>query len=178
MKSGVVLFSGVHGVGKGYFSNSVLKRKGFYVVTASELIEDYKKADDAGYKKVLDINVNQQLLLHALCKKRKVHERIILDGHLTLLDAHDQIQRIQESFIKAAPVDGIVLLQDDPERIVERQKRRDKIALKKETLETMQKEEMDYCQFLYNKYHIPYIVLDINATLEQFSKIFSLIEVN
>ena len=72
---------------------------------------------------------------------------------------------------------GIVLLQDDPDRIVERQKKRDKVALKKEVLETMQKEEVKYCQFLYNNYHIPYIVLDVNATLGQFSEIFSLIEV-
>ena len=68
-------------------------------------------------------------------------------------------------------------MQDDPDRIVERQKKRDKVALKKEVLETMQKEEVKYCQFLYNNYHIPYIVLDVNATLGQFSEIFSLIEV-
>lgn len=177
MKSRIVLLSGVHGVGKGYFSDYVLKRKGLYVVTASDLIGEYKKADDAGYKKVLDINENQQFLLYALWKEKKVHNKIILDGHLTLINAEDQIQRISETFVKSVPLDGIVLLQDDPSNIVERQAKRDNVALEKKILEEMQKEEVNYCHELYENYHIPYIVLDINATLEQFSKIFSLIEV-
>ena len=174
MKNRIILFSGVHGVGKSYFSKNVLKNNSLYVVTASDLIKKYKKADDAGYKKVLNINANQQILLHALQREMELHETIVLDGHLTLIDADNQIQRIPQTFIRAVPVDGIVLLQDNPENIIRRQKKRDNVALKEEVLKKMQKEEVDYCQLLYENYDIPYIILDINATIDQFYKIFCL----
>ena len=52
----VILLSGVHGVGKGFFLEQVKKNiEEYNVYSASKLIERYKSPTDAGYKKVCNV---------------------------------------------------------------------------------------------------------------------------
>lgn len=168
----IFLLSGVHGVGKGYFLKNTLEGDSNYtILEASNLIRQYKDAEDAGYKMVKDVTDNQNILLKALIKeKRKIKTDIILDGHLCIINKNGDIERIPEEFLHKASVQGIILLQDDVESIVKRQKLRDGIGLGKQIISKIQEDEVKYCEFLKNELNIPYIVIDGECAYNQFIK--------
>ncbi len=173
MERKTILLSGVHGVGKGYFiEKNFGDDRRFTVLEASKLISRYKKADDAGYKKVRDVSNNQQILLAALeIERNKIKNDIILDGHICMLNAEGSIESISEDFIKAASIKGIVLLQDEVDSIVERQIRRDGLKLSSDIVKGIQEEEKRKCQNLFSKYKIPYAIIDNTCDYRQFCEI-------
>ena len=168
----IFLLSGVHGVGKGYFLENILKGDGNYtILEASNLIRQYKDAEDAGYKMVKDVSDNQKVLLKALiAEKRQIETDIILDGHLCIINKNGDIERIPKEFLIKASVHGIILLQDDVENIIERQNLRDGVGLEKQTIAKIQEDEIKYCEVLKNELSIPYIVIDGECTYNQFIK--------
>ena len=100
MQKKIILLSGVHGVGKGYFLKEKFENDNrFEILGASSLISKYKKADDAGYKKVQNVSNNQQILLTALSiEKNKINKDIILDGHICMINAEGKVESIPEKF--------------------------------------------------------------------------------
>lgn len=59
MSKKLILLSGAHGVGKGYWLKQNFENdKNFSVLGASDLIRRYKEADDAGHKRVKNIAGN------------------------------------------------------------------------------------------------------------------------
>lgn len=175
MKRKIILLSGVHGVGKGYFlSKNFMEEDKFAIFEASELISRYKKADDAGYKKVKDVLNNQKVLLAALkIEQEKTREDIILDGHICMLNADGNIESIPKSFFADASVSGIVLLQDEAENIVKRQAERDGLMLEINVIRAMQEQELKYCKVLFAEYDIPYYIIDHACNYQQFCEIVS-----
>lgn len=173
MKRKLILLSGVHGVGKGHFlKNNFPESNRFIILEASKLIGKYKKADDAGYKKVKNVSDNQQILLAALESERKITKGdIILDGYLCLLNAEEAIERIPEDFLIKISVNGVVLLQDNIDNIVNRQNQRDGIELSSDTIKMIQEEEIKYCEILFLKYEIPYRVIYNTSDYQKFSEI-------
>lgn len=166
------LLSGVHGVGKGYFLKNILKDDSNYtILEASNLIRQYKEAEDAGYKMVKDVSDNQRVLLKALItEKGQVKTDIILDGHLCIINKNGDIERIPEEFLVKASVYGIILLQDDVDSIIRRQNLRDGVGLKKQTIVKIQEDEIRYCELLRNELKIPFIVIEGKCTHNQFIK--------
>jgi len=168
-----ILLSGAHGVGKGYFLKKKFENDNrFVILGASNLISKYKKADDAGYKKVQNISDNQQILLTALlAEKSKIGKDIILDGHICMINAEGNVESIPENFLIEAEISGIILLQDDIENIIQRQKERDGIVLDKELVRKIQEEEVKYCEYLLIKHNIPYNIIDSTYGYLQFCEI-------
>lgn len=164
------LLSGVHGVGKGYFLQNILKDdKNYTILEASSLIRQYKDSEDAGYKMVNDVSDNQKVLLGALIKeKEQIKTDIILDGHLCILNKNGEIERIPEEFLLEASVQGIILLQDAVEDIVKRQNLRDGGGLEKQTISAIQEEEVRFCEYLKSKLNIPYTIITGDCTYNQF----------
>lgn len=169
---GVILFSGVHGVGKGFFLEKVKQNVHQYeIYSASRLIEKYQPSTDAGYKKVKNIGNNQDVLIKALLNEMSTeNKRIILDGHLCIFNAYGDVERIPEYFMQEAQITGIVLLQDVPSIICERINQRDENKLNVCDIEKMQKEEELYVMELKEKYGINYIVLTHDCNSEQFAE--------
>lgn len=168
----IFLLSGVHGVGKGYFLENILGADSNYTILgASNLIRQYKDAEDAGYKMVKDVSDNQKVLLKALiAEKRQIKTDIILDGHLCIINRNGDIERIPKEFLIKASVHGIILLQDDVENIIKRQNLRDGVGLEKQTIVKIQEDEIKYCEYLKNELNVPYIVIDGECTYNQFIK--------
>ena len=83
-----IILSGVHGVGKGYFiENKLVHAPNLTVISASGIIAQYHDAEDAGNKRVNDVEGNQKILLNALKNYFEIHkENVLLDGHLVILD--------------------------------------------------------------------------------------------
>lgn len=173
MSKGIILFSGVHGVGKGYFLKNVLgESEEFVVLEASKLISKYKEAADSGYKKVANVSQNQDILLDALvCERRNTEKRIILDGHICVLNSNGEVERISREFFIKSSIKSIILLQDDIERILQRQEKRDGKSIPGEILDKMQKEEEQYCQSLLVENNISYQIIRNSCTCQQFCNI-------
>ena len=173
MQKKIILLSGVHGVGKGYFLKEKFENDNrFEILGASSLISKYKKADDAGYKKVQNVSSNQQILLTALSiEKNKINKDIILDGHICMINAEGNVESIPEEFFLDAEISGIVLLQDDVDNIIQRQAQRDGLVIAEDIVKEMQEEEVKYCEKLFLKYNILYNAIDHSCDYIQFCEI-------
>lgn len=149
-----ILLSGVHGVGKSFLLESMKTALSEYIVySASSLIEKYKVSADAGYKKVRDVKKNQQILIEAI-KNEMVHSdnNFIIDGHLCLLNANNDVERIPESFFEQTGISNIILLQDDPVSICDRIRGRDGQSLTIEIIDSLQSNESVYADELKQEY--------------------------
>lgn len=166
------LFSGVHGVGKGFFLQKVKNSLQQYnVYTASALIERYQSSTDAGYKRVHDVNKNQNILVKAIAEiKMNSENDLILDGHLCILNAEGGIERVPESFFRKTQIMGIILLQDEPCRIFDRIKKRDDNQISVQNIERMQEEELKYAEELNVKLQIKHVIITHECTEKQFEK--------
>ena len=175
MEKGIILFSGVHGVGKGYFVKENIKDNDDIIcVSASELIRQYQNSEDAGYKKVKDVEGNQEILLDALRRmEMSVDKSILLDGHLCIINSNSEVEAISESFISKAQVIGVILLQEEIPIIEQRQKVRDGISLSAEMIREIQCKEKLYAELLFKKYKIPFEVISDECRREQFLKIIN-----
>lgn len=167
-----ILFSGVHGVGKGFFLDKVKENiQNYDVYSASKLIERYQPSTDAGYKKVSNVNNNQDILIKAI-KEEKLRNRkdFIIDGHLCIFNAMGDVEPIPEYFLIDAEITGIVLLQDEPRIICDRINQRDSNKISMRNIEKMQDEEQKYARELQNKFQIDYVIISHECTGEQFEK--------
>lgn len=171
MKS--ILFSGVHGVGKGFFLDKVSKDiEEYNVYSASALIEKYQPSTDAGYKKVSNVKSNQEVLAKAIKEAKQQDEKnFILDGYLCIFDSEGNVVRIPENFFRKTQIEGIVLLQDRPDVIYDRINARDANEIDVGAIKQMQNEEQEYAKELKQKYQIPFIVITHEYSGEEFAKI-------
>ena len=168
----VIMFSGVHGVGKGFFLDKVKDSLRHYAVySASKLIEKYQPSTDAGYKKVSDVNHNQEVLIKAIEEETRLNgDDCIMDGHLCIFNARGEVERVPESFFVKAQIAGIILLQDEPKVISERIYQRDSAQISIEDIRKMQDEEEMYANELKEKFQIDYRIITHECTGEQLEK--------
>lgn len=77
-------------------------------------------------------------------KLKSESRQFILDGHFCLLNSYEKAERIPaETFIALAP-DGIIVLTEKPQIIVERRKSRDGVNVSINSIEEFQNEEVIY----------------------------------
>ena len=152
MKKGIILFSGVHGVGKGHFIKENLKdgEDDILCVSASGLIRQYRDVEDVGYKRVKDV-----------------------DGHLCIINSNSEIERISETFISKAQIKGIILLQEEVPVIKQRQKLRDGICFSAGMIREIQYEEKLYAELLLKKYQIPFELVSSECSRNKFLEIIN-----
>ncbi len=167
-----ILLSGVHGVGKGYFIESmVVDKYNVSIISASEVINRYKDCEDAGNKRVKDVQENQDIILDVL-RNVNCDKTVVLDGHLIIISEGDTLQRIPEDYFKEGLFDTIILLQDEPDKIHKRLYKRDgmyKIDLS--LISKIQEEELSYAEELRKKGIALYIITP-EVSEEQCKKIF------
>ncbi len=168
-----ILLSGVHGVGKGYFLDKVRKCiRNYDVYSASQLIEKYHSAADAGYKRVSNISNNQHVLIQAIRKEQIQNtQNLIIDGHICLFNASGLVERIPEYFFSETGIAGIILLQDTSANICDRILQRDSRRININDIEEMQREERIYALELQKKYGIQCMTITHNCTGRQFAEI-------
>lgn len=169
----MILLSGVHGVGKGYFIDNVLTKIFMgRICTASELIEKYAPATDAGYKRVSDVAYNQNVLIQAIKNElADSKERLLLDGHMCIINSKDDVERIPISFFNETDVDYIILIQDDSSKIIERLNKRDGKTIPLALIEKVQLEEREYAQYLLEEFDIEYKILNPDCNEEDLHNI-------
>lgn len=165
-----ILFSGVHGVGKSFFLKKISQKiEGYDIYSASALIEKYHASTDAGYKRVKNVDGNQDILIGAIKEiQLKNKNNFILDGHLCIWNSKGNTVRIPEKFFIEVQIDGIILLQEAPNVIFNRIKERDACEINIESIEFMQKEEEKYALELSEKLKIPYMIITHGCTENEF----------
>lgn len=169
----IILLSGAHGVGKGFFLNKVRENiRQYDVYSASDLIERYQPSTDAGYKKVNNVNKNQEILIKAIYEaERNGTKDILLDGHLCVFNAKEEVERIPKYFFAETKISGIVILQDKPEIIADRIKKRDANEISIQDIALMQSEENRYASELQVQLGIQYKIITHECTGEKFEEI-------
>lgn len=159
---GVIFVAGIHGVGKTTCCAEVAKQISIPHYTASAIIRSEKASVISEHsKEVRNVGVNQNHLVEGL---RKIVEagkqRIILDGHFTLLSAEGQIKPISVDIFAGLDVDGFVLYKDDPLRISARLQERDNMAWDVSLLTTHQNAEIAHAKVVSETLQLPIVYLE------------------
>lgn len=172
MEPKTILLSGVHGVGKGFWLQKVYDNKDkddFICLSASELINKYKDAADAGYKKVSDVNNNQSILIEAIKNNFDLSpKRIILDGHICIINSNNNIEKIPLDFFLETRVCGILILEDDANTIFKRLKQRDCRCISLDMIQQIQMKEREYAIELHEKYQLKVCFITHEYSRKQF----------
>lgn len=122
----IIIVAGIHGVGKSHLCMQYAKNPHVIYKSASDIIrEKLKNLSGTNFsftkneKKVNDIDFNQKILLSEINKfnKEQTNKVLLLDGHLTLIDCENRIQRVTKSFFKEIDLRGIILLERDLDKI-------------------------------------------------------------
>lgn len=124
---GIIFVGGVHGVGKSTCCQQVAERTGLQWFTASDLIKAEERAAIAEESKVVsNAPANQELLIRSVRKRTKNRdERVMLDGHFTLIKAGGVIESIAVEVFSQLGLERIVVFEDDPLAICHRLRKRD-----------------------------------------------------
>ncbi|TKI50562.1 ATP-binding protein [Lysinibacillus tabacifolii] len=165
-----IFVSGVHGVGKSYFSNRLKDSINLPHYSASHLIKTFDKKLFFVDKKVSDVNSNQEVLVNSI--KQNVREKLfILDGHFTLLKDNETIEKIPLTTFKNLNITKVFLLLEHPNVIYNRISTRDgKELLSTEKISELQKCEKEHAILVCNTLQIPLIILENSIAAETYIK--------
>ncbi len=163
----MIFISGIHGVGKSYFTEEIKRKCNIEAYTASSLISDYKKCSFESSKLASNISDNQQILIEELRRKESKNNKFVLDGHFCLLNKNGEIERIEFStFTQIAPK-AILLLTEDAEIIADRRKCRDGIEIDIGDIDSFQNEEKQYALEVAEFLNVPIFISSGSKDLEK-----------
>lgn len=163
-----IFLAGIHGVGKTSFANKYLRNWGFHTIASSDLIkrgQDIVNID----KRINDISNDQEILIHEFYKERIGNSKIALDGHLTLINKHDEIKRVSINVIKRINPSMIILLESSIDEVHKRIWERDKIMLPQKLCKQLMNEERIYAIKIAEKLKIPITIIPEIDNLKSFS---------
>jgi len=159
----IVFVGGVHGVGKSTHCQQIAERTGLQWLTASALIKAEKEsAINEHAKFVLDPAGNQELLVRGVRKHVTAsHERVLLDGHFTLLKPDGEIIAIEVDVFAQLGLNTIVVLRDNPISICNRLRERDAQDWSMTMVSAHQNAEIDQAHFVASNLGIPILIVDV-----------------
>jgi adenylate kinase len=159
---GIIFVGGIHGVGKSTCCQHVSERSGLQWLTASALIKSEKESAIAeGCKEVLDATGNQELLIRGLGKRvGSSDERVIIDGHFTLLKSGGEIVVVEQDVFRQLGLERIVVFRDDPVAICKRLCGRDGRKWSTSRVADHQDAEIERGNIMALNFGVPFFSLD------------------
>lgn len=161
----MIFLSGIHGVGKDYFSKELEKIIDIKSYSASELIEKTRKVKFESDKKTREIEKNQEALINAIEKNN--HEEYILNGHFCLLNPEGKIEKIPIKTFYILKPEKIIILKEKPEIIVARRAIRDNVEVPIKETKEFQKEEINYGKEVAKSLEIPILIINPREEIEK-----------
>lgn len=161
----VIFVCGVHGAGKTTFCQKLAKELNVPHFSASALIKEKSAqaiSDEAGDKRVKNIDDNQTLLIAAVREKTALHDKIILDGHTTIIDKSGCYQRLPETVFRDLGITAMVLLQVPAPEIARRLSLRDGAAPDADFIAAHQAAEKEHARHLADAIKVQLYNLDGN----------------
>jgi len=161
----LVFLAGVHGTGKGYFGDRLVRVSSWQYLSASALLNWIDYADDPKDKAVLSIPDTQARLLVGLEQACTPGGRYLLDGHLTLLSSEGEVTRIDRMIFERIRPKAILLKTERAGVVQGRLQQRDGKVYSLALIERMLDEEFDYALELAQHFNVPHF--EINSTNEE-----------
>lgn len=124
MTARTILVTGISGIGKTTFINSLGHNGSIQFLSAGSLIKaERERLKDEIHRDMLrfaDIGENQKLLIEGF-RRTKDHTAslVLLDGH-TVIDTQDGLVQIPTEVFSALEIDMFVFLEDEPQLILDR----------------------------------------------------------
>lgn len=138
----MIFVAGVHGVGKTTFCEKLSEILELSHYSAGQIINNYLNKQSTK-KEVKNIKSNQDILLQAI-KSLGNQNKIILDGHFTLINDSNEIEEIPISTFQEINPKIIIILYDDVDIILQRLYVRDQKKYDAELLKKLQKSEIKH----------------------------------
>lgn len=167
--SHMVFVGGIHGVGKSTICKNVFQPAGFQYVTASSLIAEHSGKTDRN-KRVEHVSSNQAVLLRALVKAKSKHDRLLLDGHFSLINDCDEIKPIDVEVFRSMNINQLILIKGRPDEIAARLKARDGKDWQISFLSRFQNEEEAHARYVAKAIGIPLRIIGSNVFNERRKK--------
>jgi adenylate kinase len=168
----LVFVGGIHGVGKSTVCRDLAPRLRARHVTASDLIRRQASLPVTTDKAVIDVDANQQRLVHALVDLRKDHSRIVLDGHFCVLQANHSPTTIPLTVFKAIHPIGLAVVTGELRLIQTRLNDRDGTGYSIGSLEAFQLKEIDHAAFVARSMNLPLLVTDAEHAAIELERFF------
>ena len=172
-KRRIIFVGGVHGVGKTTLCNTIASKFNIKHFSASNLISIEKEEEHLRNKQVENITGNQDFLVTAINKYFEDENWYLLDGHFCLLSKNNEVTKIPYSTYEGICPSAILVLIDKPENIYARLSSRDSIKHELALLQSFQKQEISYAEYIRDKLSIPYLMYNVT---ESNDKIYTFIE--
>lgn len=154
---GIIFVGGVHGIGKTTFCQKLLQRLGVEHFSASDLIKRINKSEHAVNKHTNDISGNQEILIEAISTYIPHNSCCLLDGHFCLLDSSGTVINVPRSTFRLLAARAFIVLQDNPQEIAMRIRKRDGDAPAISTIADFQTQELRYSKQVAKLLNTPYL---------------------
>ena len=154
MAEKLIFLAGIHGVGKGYFSDFLSNVFDLEAYSASALIKAEKKRPVDHSKIAVDPEQNQDLLVAAFSRIKSEYEIALLDGHFVLMSDSGYFEVPIDTF-RTLDIDLIILKTLDVDSIHSRLLGRDGESPGKAVLEEMQAREESRALHVARQLSIP-----------------------
>lgn len=156
-----IFLAGIHGVGKTTLLNRVKESTEIETLAISDLIRSAGNNINISEKRTNDIVNNQQLWVQELYKQNFPQGiKVILDGHLSLLDTNSEIKRLEFSVFEGIEISKVVLKKENPNLIQERLYTRDQYSWDLKLINEFQKvEEQQVTNFCLIR-NIPFLIYE------------------
>jgi adenylate kinase len=160
-KTRLYFVGGIHGVGKSYFCEQMVRENGINSYSASKLIADLKHEHFKTNKFIKDIGDNQNYLLKAV--KTITDKEYLLDGHFCLLNSSGEVERVPIDIFKELPIAAIIVIYDDVSKVVKRINLRDGIMYSETTFEFFQNMELSYAKEIALLLNVPFACISCES---------------
>lgn len=156
MRNSVLFVAGVHGVGKSSLAVEVSKGLSIPAFSASKLIQQ-ADPDRIYPDKLVDDSIleNQRILICQVNLLKDRYPRLIIDGHLCLLDQHARVIPLSSEVFKQLGITRLLLVTAESALIKSRLEQRSEIKIDIEAIIALQTQEQDRAQAVANRLCIP-----------------------
>lgn len=155
----LIFVGGVHGVGKTTICQNVFAPLGYRCMMASSLIVAHGHRINKN-KRANNVPGNQAALVEQLVVEKSRHNRLLLDGHFTLLNGEGRIEPIDISVFQDMHPSLLILIKGNAVEIVKRLEARDGRRWSQQFVASFQTEEEKYAQHVSNTLGVPLKIFD------------------
>ena len=154
----IIFIGGIHGVGKTSLCNKLCDELSIECYSASDLIKKVKKVKFPTNKHIEGINKNQDSLIVAVDKFISCKTTCLLDGHFYLLDEKGKVVQIPMSTFSSLSPIAIIVLNDEPSRILKRIQNRDGNIFDVNDIGAFQENEIMHSKLVSGSLGVPYLL--------------------
>lgn len=163
----IIFISGIHGSGKTTLAKKISQKMQIQFDSASNIIKTVSSQNWDKYKKVTDIDGNQNKLAKGIGTLYQREETLILDGHFCLLNSDNEVVELGLETFKELNIKLIVCCTASYETISKRLTKRDqnnKVDSKKTKL--FQEKEIEQASMISNQLGLPLLFFDTDIDNE------------